>query len=207
MIDLGTRTEFMDNAARQNVFTPLITEYIKKDFTDPNILDELLVALQESEAVKTLRQTLEEESPAFTSVYRYDPFSIKAMGKDGCFSNKISIGAGIATAWVFSDLRPEDVRVVRTSDEALVIIDHPATRISNSESQQATEEPVVLFTSRQLLDYRSTQKTPETEIGLVISHGESPIQCQPPAYLASSVMMSGYASMTLAQLRTKQNYL
>jgi hypothetical protein len=202
------RHERLDEALKANPFTSLIHKYRRQDTTSQEVLDKLYLDLGSLGPLASVQAQL-TENPAYTSVFRYDPYSITMMGQSGCFSNRVSMGAATASAHVFRELTYQDIHVLRTDDETLVVIDRPSTILKPGHPAIESDEPTVLFTSKMFDDisaFFGTHKKPdEFQLGLVISHGDGAISTQPRPDLVSSRMMDHYLHLTLASANAKND--
>lgn len=75
----------------------------------------------------------------------------------------------------------------------IALINQPSTLLSNGYAAIDSEEPTVLFTSKQFENFGSTiNRKEENEFGLLIKHGNNLTQASPPTQLISSSMRVEY---------------
>lgn len=198
----GGFNERLERAERENPFADVYARYDGADLESPEVLDALFLDLYESKGLNELRQRLADTAPRFTSVYRYDPFSVIQTPSERHFNGALTQGAKEATARIFQDLTPEKVQLWRTDNEVLILIDHPS-RVVHQGHASYHKEPTVLFSSGQLPmrgTYRA-RSVEESQIGLVVNYGDTPIQSQPPRELMTSSLKEYYAAVTFAAVK------
>lgn len=202
ILDRVNERRRLDRALNENVFTALYDTYDHADLTSPEVLDTLFVDLYESKGLEEIRTYLADAAPSYTSIYRYDPFSIKYTPGDGCFRGGVVHGASEAVAHVFHGLTPDKLQLWRTENEVLVLIDQPSHIMRPGYKPGIQETPTVLFSSSQLGSLGSfrSRSIEEAQIGFVVSYGPTPIQAQPPAELVASSLLSSYADLTFSEL-------
>lgn len=207
MADIGemvngiNRQERLNRALNENIVTELYDKYDSADLTSPEVLDALFVDLYESKGLEAIRKQLTDTTPSYTSVYRYDPFSIKYTPGNGCFRGGIVHGASDAVAHVFHELSADKLQLWRTENEVLVLIDHPSHIMRPGYKPGVQETPTVLFSSTQLGSLGSfrSRSIEEAQIGFVVTYGQSPIQAQPPGELVASSLLSSYVELAFME--------
>lgn len=157
------------------------------DRGDPDLLDEIAVDLHESEFMKDLEAQL-STSPKYSGLYRFDPFTLGSRAEwEG-----MQVATGAKRAWfrVFKDLTFDKVWVVRSDNEALIVINHPSVLVSTRGRTVESEEPVVLFTSRQLNIPVSQDE--ELAYGVVFKHGDHKSDVMPAISIANPSVVVRY---------------
>jgi len=192
----------LDRALDQNPFTPIMEKFAGRSRTfTPEQLDELVIELQGSAALRGIEAAL-AEVPRYTGLYRYDVFSI---GSRTTFAGEEAIPPRHAWFRVFEDLTFDDISVVRTDDEAMVVINHPAFVSSSEAAQQVIVEPTILFTSRILQKSSLSDGTHELNVaGLQLKYAQDTQAITPEPSLRNPYVMGDYYDYVLSQYKNKQ---
>ena len=201
----GHRTERVRFAVHENPFRDIIHKFYIQNYDPIKTVDEVYSELNKSPGVDQLIENL-LENPKYSTVFHYDPFSIK-VGEDrgGCFGYPVFYGASDAYIRVFENLKPEAIRILRTLDEAMVVINQPHNLIQpHGKPSLRINEPAVLFTSKVFENFGSVLNTDENiQLGLFIGHGDTLSVALPEQVPVSPVMKIRYIQTMRPELTKK----
>lgn len=184
----------LERALDSHPFADIMDRYLGMD--DPlsaEHLDDMAAELELSDGLRTIEAFL-SEAPRYTSLYRYDIFSsgirLDAEGQHTTPPRH---------AWmrVFEDLTFDDVRVERTADDVVVVIDHPSTYASSNGLSITSSEPTVLFSSYILRESPMVVGTSEDNaMGLVLLYGQTVQDVMPDAEIANQTVIDIFTDNT-----------
>lgn len=204
--DEWRRGNVVKAAGDANPFIDVINKFYSKEMNDTT-LDELALALEELPALQEFKDSLDAQQPAYTSIYRYDPSSIKFLGQDGCFSSRMSMGASVGYGRVFKGLTSDKIFSLRTPDEVMVVVQHPSRFIDTYEGSRDTEDPTVLFTSKMFQHdvwRHGRDETEEHQIGMIVKHADRPLDLIPDFGVTACSTSDGYIKYAVEQIKLEQ---
>ena len=189
----------VERSLDENPFVDIMAKYARvEDKYSAEFLDDIAIELETSFFLKELEIDL-SAAPRYTGLYRYDAYSLDTIDT---FAGPMPKGPSTAWLRVFKDLTFDKIKVLRTENEAMVIIDHPSVLASSHDVMTETTEPTVLFTSR-LLQAPEQHLDPQEDnvTGLVLKHGQTPSSINPGVELQNQRVIRDAADYALEQLR------
>jgi len=184
----------LERALDAHPFADVMDKYLgMPDAFSADHLNEMAVELEMSIGLARIAAEL-AKSPRYTSLYRYDIFSggmqVDALGEHLTPPRH---------AWfrVFEDLTFDKIKVARTDEETVVLIDHPSVYVSSNGLLIESAEPTLLFSSHALRESPMVVGTSEDNaMGLVFNYGATTPDIIPDPDLANPTIVDIYNSYT-----------